>query len=72
MVVTPPGNAEREAASESLHVENEPQRSVREVPEVSLILPSTFITPPTTSEIPHVESSSTDESCGAYIALHDH
>ena len=68
VVVITPGNVETEAATESLHVENEPQRSVQEVPGVFLILPTTFNTLPTTSEIPHVESSSTDESCGAYIA----
>ena len=68
VVVVAPANAETEAAPEDLHGENEPQRNLQVIPEVPIVFPSTIITPPTTSEVPHVESSSTDESCGAYIA----
>ena len=63
-----PAQGEMEVVPEDAHRENEPRSGLGLVPEVPVVLSTTAITPPTTTETLHVESSSTDESCGAYIA----
>ena len=63
-----PAQGAMEVVSEDAHLENEPRSGLGLVPEVPVVLSTTAVTPPTTTETLLVESSSTDESCGAYIA----